>query len=77
LGLHGKGIKPPSPLEFNSNWLKEQYFPDLFHNLWIPYGHNSLVYERVHFVENLKRVKQETITWAHAKKEREEKELRD
>lgn len=63
------------PFKFNAKWLKDQAYLDLIHKLWIPFKPNSHYYACVHFVENLKWIKKDTITSAHAKKVRDDQDM--
>jgi hypothetical protein len=73
-----KGMKnPASPFKFNVEWLKEESFTELVKEHWIPFDPNSGTPTVVHFVSNLKKVKQATITWAHLKRVREEQDLKE
>jgi hypothetical protein len=44
--------------------------------MWIPIEPNPHTHAAVLFLENLKRIKQATISWAHEKKVKEEQELK-
>jgi len=59
--MRGRGRKPLIPFKFNRNWR--------------PYDANVHEFVAVHFVENLKIIKQSTITWVVAKKSMDEQEL--
>jgi len=67
LEFRGRRRKPPSPFKFNSSWLKEEGFQSLVKEMWNPHPQNSLEHAGVHFYQNLKRLKEATISWAHAK----------
>ena len=65
--IQGRSRKPPSPFKFNHKWLKEPSFCKLVQDLWIPISIGTKDLYGVLFMENISRVKQATITWAHAK----------
>jgi len=44
---------------------------------WIPFDPNLGTLAFVHFVSNLKKLKQATITWVHLKRVREEQDLKE
>jgi hypothetical protein len=77
LEIRGRGRRPPSPFKFNVDWVKDRYFKYLIHNSWTPYNPTIHGHAVVHFVDNLKWIKQATIPWAHAKRVRENIELKD
>jgi hypothetical protein len=60
--------KPAIPFKFNSKWLKEESFLSLVKEHQLPFDANSGVPTGVQFVTNLKRVKQATRDWSHAKR---------
>jgi hypothetical protein len=72
LELSGRVRRTPNPFKFFEGWLKDPDYQALVRTLWIPIGpiHNSHV--AILFMENLKKVKQATISWAHEKKVKEE-----
>ena len=45
--------------------------------MWTLRPQNSLEHAGVHFYQNLKRLKEATISWAHAKRVNDDKTLRD
>jgi hypothetical protein len=55
-----------SPFKFNSTWLKEEDFLNLVKEVWIPMDRRDRV--AVQFVQNLKRLKKDTMEWAKRKK---------
>jgi hypothetical protein len=69
--------KPPSPFKFNSEWLKEESFISLVKDHWMPFDANVGAQAGVQFVENIQRIKQATIAWARAKKQRDMQDLID
>jgi hypothetical protein len=48
----------------------------LVKDIWTPFNPDEQRHAVVHFVENMKKIKQAMLTWAHAKKVREELELK-
>jgi len=77
LGLT-KGMKNHAiPLKFNVEWIKEESFIESVKEYWIPFDTNSGTPSTVHFFSNLKKVKQDTITWAQLKRFIEEKDLNE
>ena len=77
LEFRGQRRKPPSPFKFNSRWLKDEGFQSLIKELWIPRPHNSQEHAGAHFYQNMKRINEATISWAHAKRVNDDKTLRD
>lgn len=63
----GWGRKPPRPLKFNVEWLKDKHFVDLVSNNSIPYCQHR-GHAEVQFVNNLRKIKQLTLAWAHEKR---------
>ena len=55
--------KPRSPFKFNAHWLSNEVFVDLLKASWIVYVDNPLVSTVSHFVENLKTIKEVSISW--------------
>jgi hypothetical protein len=76
LDLRGRVHRTPSPFKFFEGWLQDLEYQALVHKLWIPIGQYLDTHVVVHFLENLKRIKHETITLAHEKKLKEEQELK-
>eukprot|EP00253_Pinus_taeda_P031667 PITA_31667 len=66
--------KPPAPFKFNSSWLQDPSFNNLFKNTWIHPGRTAREDKSFMFMENLKRLKKATISWA---KERQKKQNED
>eukprot|EP00253_Pinus_taeda_P004657 PITA_04657 len=66
--------KPPAPFKFNSSWLLEPSFNNLFKSTWIHPDRHSNDSKSFLFMENLKRLKKITISWA---KERQKKQNED
>lgn len=77
LELRGRRRKPPSPFKFNPSWLKEDGFHRLVKELWVSRPHNSVEFAGAHFHSNLKRLKEATISWAHAKRVNDDQILRE
>ena len=77
LELRGRRRNPPSPFKFNSSWLKEEGFQSLVKEMWNPRPQNSLEHAGVHFYQNIKFLKEATITWAHVKRVNDDRNLRD
>eukprot|EP00253_Pinus_taeda_P008825 PITA_08825 len=66
--------KPPSPFKFNPSWLLEPSFISIFSSTWIHPDDHSSEDKSFLFMENLKRLKKATISWA---KERQKKQNED
>eukprot|EP00253_Pinus_taeda_P006972 PITA_06972 len=66
--------KPPAPFKFNSSWLQDPSFVNLFKSTWIHPAQNANESKSFLFMENLKRLKKATISWA---KERQKKQNED
>lgn len=75
LELKGTLRRPPSPFKFNATWLKDSGFISLVHTNWIHLNMVEGSRAAVLFMENLKRVKKDTIPWAEDKKIREDAKL--
>ena len=45
--------------------------------MWTPRPQNSLEHAGIHFYQNMKRIKEATISWAHTKRVNDDKSLRD
>jgi hypothetical protein len=69
--------KPATPFKCNSKWFKEESFIEMVKELWIPFDSSLGEPTSVHFLSNIKKVKQVAITWAHQKRAREEHELKE
>eukprot|EP00253_Pinus_taeda_P025512 PITA_25512 len=67
--------KPPAPFKFNPAWLQDPSFCKLFNDTWIHQGHNIGVDKSFLFMENLKRLKKATISWAKDKKLKQSEEM--
>ena len=68
--------QPPSPLKFNSTWLKDDSFKALILARWIPYRADSNLSTAFHFAENFKRIKEAVKTWSASKRLREYLDLK-
>eukprot|EP00253_Pinus_taeda_P013921 PITA_13921 len=66
--------KAPAPFKFNSSWLQDPSFNNLFKTSWIRPDRNASERKSFLFMENLKRLKKATISWA---KERQKKQNED
>eukprot|EP00253_Pinus_taeda_P016122 PITA_16122 len=66
--------KPPAPFKFNSSWLQDPCFVNIFKSTWIHPAQNANESKSFLFMENLKRLKKATISWA---KERQKKQNED
>jgi len=77
LEMRGRRRKPPSPFKFNHIWLKEESFQKLVQDLWVHRPQKSMEFAGSHFHQNLKRIKQTTLTWAHEKRIKEDQTLCD
>ena len=67
--------KPPSPFKFNSAWLLDPSFKTLFVETWIHPSRDQRGSKSFLFMENLKRLKKATITWAKDRKIKQNEEL--
>jgi hypothetical protein len=77
LELCGRIRRTPSPFKFFEGWLKDPEYQALVRNLWTPFGPEHNTHATIHLMENLRKVKQATISWAHEKKLKEDQELRN
>jgi hypothetical protein len=75
LELRGNTRRTPNPFKFFEGWLKDPEYQSLVHNLWVPIGPLQKSYAAILFMENLKKVKQSTILWAHEKRQKDDQEL--
>eukprot|EP00253_Pinus_taeda_P010845 PITA_10845 len=67
--------KPPAPFKFNPAWLLDPSFCNLFKETWIHPDHNAGEDKSFLFMENLKRLKKATISWAKDKKLKQNEEM--
>lgn len=67
--------KPPSPFKFNSSWLQDPSFNNLFKETWIHPDRNAREDKSFLLMENLKRLKKATISWAKDRKLKQNEEL--
>eukprot|EP00253_Pinus_taeda_P033560 PITA_33560 len=67
--------KPPAPFKFNSAWLQDPSFCNLFKETWIHPDHNAGKDKKFLFMENLKRLKKATISWAKDRKLKQNEEM--
>jgi len=58
-----KGLKPP-PFKLNQRWVKEENYKKLIQSIWKPIEDNVEKSHIEQFVENMDRVKKESIIWA-------------
>eukprot|EP00253_Pinus_taeda_P030057 PITA_30057 len=61
--------KPPAPFKFNSSWLQDDSFNNLFKQTWKHPEANAHEDKGFLFMENLKRLRKATISWVKARKE--------
>eukprot|EP00253_Pinus_taeda_P010189 PITA_10189 len=67
--------KLPTPFKFNASWLQEDSFIKLFKEIW-RHPDNSTSEDRGSlFMENLKKLKKATITWAKDRKAKQNEEI--
>eukprot|EP00253_Pinus_taeda_P009579 PITA_09579 len=66
--------KPLAPFKFNSSWLQDPSFNNIFKSTWIRPDRNANESKSFLFMENMKRLKIATISWA---KERQKKQNED
>eukprot|EP00253_Pinus_taeda_P012218 PITA_12218 len=67
--------KPPAPFKFNSAWLQDPSFCKLFTETWIYHDQNACEDKSFLFMENLKRLKKATISWAKDRKLKQNEEM--
>eukprot|EP00253_Pinus_taeda_P022219 PITA_22219 len=67
--------KPPAPFKVNSSWLQEPSFNNLFKSTWIRADRNATESKSFQFMENLKRLKSATKSWAKERKIQQNEEL--
>eukprot|EP00253_Pinus_taeda_P019465 PITA_19465 len=67
--------KPPAPFKFNASWLQEESFNKLFNETWIHPVRGSQEQKSFLFMENLKRLKKATISWAKDRKQNQDEAL--
>jgi hypothetical protein len=75
LELSGRVCWAPSPFKFFEGWLKDPEYQALVRKFWTPLGPKQTSHATILFLENLKKVKHATISWAHEKKLKEDWEL--
>eukprot|EP00253_Pinus_taeda_P011344 PITA_11344 len=67
--------KPPAAFKFNSSWLEEPSFNSLFKSTWISANRNATESKSFLFMENLKRLKIATKSWAKERQKNQNEEL--
>eukprot|EP00253_Pinus_taeda_P024113 PITA_24113 len=67
--------KPPAPFKFNSSWLEEPFFNSLFKSTWIFANRNASESKIFLFMENLKRLKIATKSWAKERQKIQNEDL--
>eukprot|EP00253_Pinus_taeda_P006494 PITA_06494 len=67
--------KPPAPFKFNFSWLQDVSFINIFKQTWKHPKANAQEDKGFLFMENLKRLKKATISWAKARKEAQNEEF--
>ena len=72
LELCSRFRRTPNPFKFFEGWLKDPEYQALVRNLWIPLGPDHNSHAVIYLMENLRKVKQATISWAHEKKLKED-----
>jgi hypothetical protein len=75
LEISGRVRRNPNSFKFFEGWLKDPEYQDLVRNLWIPLGTQPTSHDSIHFMDNLRKLKQATISWMHEKKLKEDQEL--
>eukprot|EP00253_Pinus_taeda_P011881 PITA_11881 len=75
LDMNNPPPKPPAPFKFNPAWLQDPTFCKVFNDTWIHQGQNIGVDKSFFFMENLKRLKKATISWAKDKKMKQSEEM--
>eukprot|EP00253_Pinus_taeda_P019311 PITA_19311 len=68
-------IKPAAPFKFNASWLQEESFIKLFRDTWRHLGRSSMEKKGALFMENLKKLKKDTMEWAKDRKQKQNEEL--
>lgn len=56
-------------------WIKDPQYLEIVTGLWNPINLTRAKQVAVQFVENLKKVKKATVSWAHEKKNKDREEL--
>ena len=69
-------VKPPSPLNFNKTWLKDDTFVSLISTKWIPFDPVSGRTASFQFVANIHNLKDAIKGWVVDKRRREDRELK-
>jgi hypothetical protein len=64
-----------SALKFNLGWLEEEDFVGLIKDPYIPCDESLTKSTSIQFESNIKKVKHDTIVWAHVKKQKGERDL--
>eukprot|EP00253_Pinus_taeda_P030972 PITA_30972 len=67
--------KPPAPFKFNPAWLQVPSFYNMFKETWIHPDQNAGEDKSFLFMENLKRLKKATISWAKDRKLKQNEEM--
>eukprot|EP00253_Pinus_taeda_P018287 PITA_18287 len=67
--------KPPTPFKFNPAWLQDPSFCNMFKETWIHPDQNAGEDKSFLFMENLKRLKKATISWAKDRKLKQNEEM--
>eukprot|EP00253_Pinus_taeda_P035654 PITA_35654 len=67
--------KPPAPFKFNSSWLQDPSFNNIFKSTWIFSDRNANENKSFLFMENLKRLKKATMSWAKERQKKQNEEL--
>jgi len=67
--------KPPAHFKFNASWLQEVSYNKLFKETWIHPDRRSSEDKGFLFMENLKRLKKATISWAKDRKAKQNEEI--
>eukprot|EP00253_Pinus_taeda_P008007 PITA_08007 len=75
LDLSSPPPKPPAPFKFNSSWLHDPSFDNLFKSTWIHLACNANESKSFLFMENLKRLKKATISWARERQKKQKEDL--
>jgi len=75
--ISGGTPKPPSPFKFNPGWMQDEEYIKLVNYVWLKYNCTEHGHAAVHFMENLRRIKEVTKDWARKKRDKENLELMD
>ena len=61
--FHTLAKKPPSAFKFNACWLEIEDYKSSIKNIWLSYKPDLHGYAGIHFLQNLNRIKDFSISW--------------